>query len=47
MDNWDQQRLQAYVDNFVEESLTLEYKAADALERTSSTVVLQMVWSPF
>jgi hypothetical protein len=34
MDTWDQQRLQAYLDNFVEESLTLEYKAAEALERT-------------
>lgn len=34
MDIWDQLRLQAYIDNFIEESLTLEYKAADALERT-------------
>ena len=34
MDTWHQQRLRAYVDNFVEESLSLEYKAADALERT-------------
>jgi hypothetical protein len=34
MDVWDEERLQSYIDNFVEESLTLDYKAAEALERT-------------
>jgi len=34
MEEWNQKRIQAYIDNFVEESLTLDYKAADALERT-------------
>lgn len=28
---WDQDRLQSYIDNQIEESLTLDYKAADAL----------------
>ena len=35
MDNiWDQKRLQPYIDNFIEENLTLDYKAAEALEHT-------------
>lgn len=34
MDTWDEERLQAYVDNFIEESSTLDYKAADALGLT-------------
>jgi uncharacterized protein YbbC (DUF1343 family) len=35
MDNpWDEKRLQSHIDNFIEESLTLDYKAAQALEHT-------------
>jgi hypothetical protein len=30
---WNEARLQSYIDNFIEESLTLDYKAADALAR--------------
>lgn len=33
---WTQERLQAYIDNGIEESLTLDYKAAPALDRTDS-----------
>jgi hypothetical protein len=28
---WDEAKLQSYIDNFIEESLTLEYKAAESL----------------
>src|SRR5689334_23316683 len=31
---WNEAKLQSYIDNLLEESLTLEYKAADSLERT-------------
>lgn len=34
MSTWNESRLQSYIDNLIEESLTLEYKAAGALERT-------------
>jgi hypothetical protein len=32
--SWNEQRLQKYVDDEIEESLTLDYKAAGSLDRT-------------
>ncbi len=34
MKEWNEAALQQYIDDEIEESLTLEYKAADALEKT-------------
>lgn len=34
MDEWNEARLQSYIDNFVEESLTLDYKAAASIALT-------------
>ena len=34
MDIWDEARLRSYIENSVEESLTLDYKAAEALSRS-------------
>jgi hypothetical protein len=36
MNDWDYSKVQSLIDNQVEESLSLEYKAADALQRTES-----------
>jgi hypothetical protein len=33
MSKWDQAKLQRHIDDGVEESLTLDYKAASALEK--------------
>src|SRR5688572_25971720 len=35
---WDEEQLQSYVDNLVEEGQTLEYKAANALKRTDGAM---------
>jgi len=34
METWDEARLQAYIDSFIEESLTLDYKAAGSFALT-------------
>jgi hypothetical protein len=36
--DWNEEQLQSYIDNFVEEGQMLEYKAAEALKRTDGTM---------
>jgi predicted HTH transcriptional regulator len=35
-ERWEQLKIQQYIDNGIEESLTLDYKAADALSKSDS-----------
>lgn len=39
MSKWDQAELQRHIDDGVEESLTLDYKAAGALEKDDKNIV--------